>query len=186
MIWVEAEGKEPFHVEASLELWRTEKRTLSPQEANGVDGFAKNEFPVVYPDVIDSSNDHSVRWYHRNTASLFPSTLKLQGLEQLIPELSDPLLGRTFGGQMQGSAMSKSGESALKSRKAATRFVISVTTLTAQTKTVEEWRRRVQQAARESAASNLAATRHTTHRPRTPPAMVDPVLGAQLDQSERR
>ena len=163
VIWVEGAGKEPFDIEASLELWRTEKRTLSPGEANGVDGFARDELPVVYPDVVDGSKDDSVRWFHRNVASLFPVSLKLQGLDRLIPELSDPLLGRTFGGQLQGSGMRKSGPFTLKSVRPAVKFVVSVTTLTAQTKTVEEWRRGLNLAARESAAVNLEVARRA-HR----------------------
>ena len=159
VIWLEVERNSPFSIEAAVELWRTEKRPLDPGEMSAVDRFSKNEPPLVYPDTVAEARGDSVMWYHRNSASLFPVTLKLQGLEKLLPEIPDPLLNRTFGAVMRGPGMSKAGPLALKSAKPGEKFALSITTLTAQTKTADEWVRRIEEEAGKTASVTPAAAR---------------------------
>ena len=84
VIWLEAEGKTPFDLQVAGELWRTEQHLAEPAEASAVDGFAKGQMPLVYPDTVAQSKPDRVLWYHRNAASLVPVTLRLQGLEKLL------------------------------------------------------------------------------------------------------
>ncbi|MEI8042252.1 MAG: DUF5703 domain-containing protein [Verrucomicrobiota bacterium] len=159
VIWLEATSKSAFDTEARVELWRTEKHAVAPAEASAVDGFGKGERPLVYPDTVAESQPDWVVWYHRNTTSLFPATMNLQGLARLLPEFSDPLLNRTFGATLRGSDMTNSGSLLLKSNRPAKRFVISATTLTAQTATPTEWLARMDAAAKETSTVDLESTR---------------------------
>ena len=160
VIWLEATGKSAFEMEAAVELWRTEKHPISAAEASAVDSFAQGERPFVYPDTVSESQTNSLVWYHRNTASLFPSTLNLQGLGALLPKSPDPLHNRTFGATLHGSEMTNASPVLLKSKRPAKRFVLSTTTLTAQTATPTEWLEKMAAVADATTIVDLDAARH--------------------------
>ena len=163
VIWLEADSQAPMEVQASAELWRTEKHPATPGEASAVDGFAKGELPMVYPDTVAESKSDRLIWYHRNAVSLFPVTLKVQGLEQLLADFNDPLLYRTFGAALGGQGLAKPSPLVLRSSQPGKRFVMSVTTLTAQTPTGSEWLQRMNAVTEETASVPLEAAR-TAHR----------------------
>jgi len=142
VIRVEVDGQQDFNVNVSLELWRQKERQLawsSGSADDAVDGLGKDIPAVVYPDKILNEEGHIV-WYHRNEKSLWPVTLKLQGLQGFIQPASDPLLNRTFGAALQGEGLVNDGLTTLKSTKAARHYVLSIYPLTKQTATAEEWR----------------------------------------------
>ena len=95
VIHIEAENAAPFEQTVSLEMWRTEKRPSQHHlDRHGVDGMSATEPPLFHPDTIAVIPDQIV-WYHRNAASVYPVSLKLQELDQAqCPP--DPLLGRTL------------------------------------------------------------------------------------------
>ena len=159
VIWLEAQGKAPFDLQAAVELWRTAQHAAEPAEASAVDGFAKGQMPLVYPDTPAESKPDRVAWYHRNTASLFPVTLRRQGLAKLLPEFSDPLLHRTFGAALSGSGMTNAGPLLLKSSRPDRQFVLSITALTAQPPSAQAWLQQMDAAAQDTAAVNLEAAR---------------------------
>ena len=163
VIWLEAKGKTPFDLQATVELWRTQQHVAEPAEVSAVDGFAKGQMPLVYPDTVAESKPDRVVWYHRNAASLVPVTLRLQGLERLLPEFPDPLLYRTFGAALCGSGMTKTNPLLLKSSHPDKRFVLSITTMTAQTSSAAGWLRQMDAVAQDTAAVNLEAARQA-HR----------------------
>ena len=81
VVRVEARGKNPFDLHAKLELWRTQERALVGGEENGTDTPASDLAPVVHPDVVAGKQRDRVVWFHRNESSIWPATLKHQGLD---------------------------------------------------------------------------------------------------------
>ncbi len=163
IIWVEAESQQPIQLEVSLEMWRKEKRALLGDEANGVDGFARDQPPMVYPDVIVEDSPDRVIWYHRNTASLWPATLRHQGLEALLKQAKDPLLDRTFGGAIRGDGLTRIGPTTLRSARPASRFAVAVHALTAQTETPAAWLAQLERAMAAGGGGDREAAREA-HR----------------------
>jgi hypothetical protein len=140
VIRVEAESKEAFGFEAELEVWRTKERELKGGEANSARGLTRGNYKIIaYPDTILPAKDGRVVWYHRNEKSCYPVTLKNQHLGELLTKYPDPLMGRTFGGCMKGDGLKAVGNQVLKSVEPGKRFVVSIYSLTAQTKTSGEW-----------------------------------------------
>ncbi len=132
-IWVDANNPsarfemtsdQPVGVKVTLENWRKEVRELMGPELEGVDSFAQGEKAFVYPDTILSQPDELV-WYHRNIKSIWPVSLKLQSLEALISQQTDPLQNRTFG-----ASLTAPGLRAVNSTTLETTEPISQTTIT--------------------------------------------------------
>lgn len=154
VIHVEVKTARPSKVQAAVELWRNERRritdateldsiamTVSGREGEG----APDRFYPLFEDpdtVLDEPGD-AVIWYHRNEASIWPKVLEVQELPEYAaacPE-RDPLLGRTFGGLLEGAGMKRpaQGVVALESAAPATEHHIRVHVLTDRTKTPEAW-----------------------------------------------
>ncbi|NLH99199.1 MAG: LamG domain-containing protein [Chthonomonadales bacterium] len=160
---VEMAFKRPTGVAAALEVWRTEKRALAAGEDMGVDGFAANEPPHSYPDTVRPDAPTSILWYHRNAASLWPVTLRHQGLGDLIALQRDPLLHRTFGGQIclyPGSGrVEKPLDRELRTTDAVRSARLTVTCLTAQTETEDAWLARLRKVRYEAERVSVADAR---------------------------
>jgi hypothetical protein len=140
VIHVEIEGTHKSSVLAALEPWRTREWTMDQDEVIAAYGMHGAPDPVVsYPDVVRPEQHTRIVWYHRNEHSIWPLTMRLQGLEGLMGKLADPLLNRTFGGAIEGTGLVNDGPTVLRSRRAAPRHVISIYVLTRQTATTEEW-----------------------------------------------
>ena len=141
-VHVDAEGKQPFEMQVSFETWRREKRELTPQEMFSAYGMDGAPHPVyVYPDTIVPGEKDRIVWYHRNETSIWPETLKLQGMEAWARKARDPLLGRTFGGAISGRGMVSVDAATLKSSEPRERQSVLIHVLSAQTKTADEWLR---------------------------------------------
>lgn len=159
-IRVEAEGKQPFRLRASLEMWRTAKRVLEGREAYSAYGLEGGpEPPCVYPDTILAEPHPRLVWYHRNVHSPFPGILQHQGLESLLPKLADPLRNRTFGALMGGPGLRKEGPATLVSRQPALQHQLSVFPLTAQTETAAEWLAQLERGIRSIGSVPIARAR---------------------------
>ncbi len=144
VIRVETEGQREFEIRVSLELWRDKERTLEGKELFSAYGMGGGPHPViVYPDTVVEEKSNRIVWFHRNKKSIWPLTMKLQGLESLMPRLSDPLLNRTFGGAIRGAGLVKENARTFKSEKPGRRFAVSIYAVTAQTATAEDWIQRL-------------------------------------------
>jgi hypothetical protein len=131
VVRVEAEGAKPFDVRANLEVWRTKAGPLEGKNRDAARGVLDSPEPLIAtPDVIQDAEGDRLVWYHRNTTSCWPVTMKVQGLDGLVKPEDDPLLGRTFGGAIMGDGLAKESPTALKSRQAARQHAISVYALT--------------------------------------------------------
>ena len=160
---VEMDFAQPVRVAAALEVWRTEKRALASGEDMGVDGFAANEPPHSYPDTVRQDAPTSVVWYHRNGASVWPVTLQHQGLGELIGSQKDPLFHRTFGGQMclyPGTGrVSKPSDREMHTTGTVRSARLTVTCLTAQTDTEEDWLARLRRVRHDAERVSVADAR---------------------------
>ncbi|MEI7902660.1 MAG: DUF5703 domain-containing protein, partial [bacterium] len=79
VVRVEAEAAEPVSCRAEVEVWRLRERPLDPAAEYGY-GDGKNPLAQSYkltvlPDVVVTSAQPQVVWYHRNTRSLYPVCL---------------------------------------------------------------------------------------------------------------
>jgi len=148
---VQFRGEKPVAVQARLEIWRTEKRDLSNEEmGNGSQyGLTKDTLAFEEPetildaDLLKQDGFDSLAWYHRNTVSIWPVTMKQQGFKDVMDKFHDPLLNRTFGGLVFGRSgnisFKKTGKQTLESAVSAQRHKVFVTLHTAQTETPEIW-----------------------------------------------
>jgi hypothetical protein len=163
VIHVELAADQPLTMTASLEMWRTARRPLQPGEDAGVDGFAANEPAYSYPDTVRADTKTSVTWYHRNVATLWPVTLRHQGLGDLVATQKDPLLGRTFGGQMclypETGRVHKVGDMTLKTTGPVRGARLAITCLTAQTPSEDDWLARLAKLRRDTEAMSVETAR---------------------------
>jgi hypothetical protein len=142
VVHVDINSAEPTTAEATLEDWRMEKHIIQPKDEEAVSAFGLHggASPIVeLADIILPASNNVVQWYHRDESSIWPDTLKYQGLESLIKDLHDPLLHRTFGGLIVGDGMTAKSDRSLVSEKPSTQHHIQIFTNTSQTETADEW-----------------------------------------------
>lgn len=179
VIRVEAEGREKFDVQASLEVWRTCKRKLefdlalyphnqeiafSDTYNRGFgDGSESGIDTIVYPDVVVTEQNDRVIWYHHNIKSAWPTTMKLQSLTEVMNNTVDPLLYRTFGGVIKGQGIAKVDATTLKSVKPQNKYLVSIYALTKHPATVNQWHKEIEQNISRIEAINIKKA-HAAHR----------------------
>ena len=124
VIHVEIESGEPFSAEVGLESWRAEGKWLMWDAER---------------DVILPTDGETIRWYQRNTRSIFRETMQNQHLSHMADRIPDPLMHRTFGGLIAAEGMEAKDGQTLKTSKPMTRVHLRVHALTEQTETPEAW-----------------------------------------------
>lgn len=145
IVRVLGESERPLDVSVSLEPWRTTKKVLVGDEL--ASSWTMRDAPKSVevwesPDVLLDTTDapHELVWYHRNEHSIVPLTLEHQGLESVSAAARDPLHLRTFGGAVRANGFEKRGSTELVSREPLRSFAVAITTHSAQTASVAEWR----------------------------------------------
>ena len=149
VIRITGSSAKEIDVQVIAEHWRT-KRTeaasiswlyygLRDRDIKG-GGFP---YPVFEePDTICDTGEDSLLWYHRNKKrehSVWEETLKVQGVGEFIKQSKNPLLNRTFGVLLEGDGLKRLSSTRLKSKTKTKSIDISIYSLTAQTKTADEW-----------------------------------------------
>ena len=164
VVRVEAESEQPVKCRAEVELWRLRERPFGDQDdSHSGGGLSRQAFkPVVLPDVVVTSSALRVVWYHRNTRSLYPETLRNQNLQTLRGGFTDPLLKNTFGASMTGEGMVRDGDRGLKSPSPATIHRLSVRVLSGRTATAESWLARLDGMERKALKSAPGESRRGT------------------------
>ncbi|MCX6229285.1 MAG: DUF5703 domain-containing protein [Bacteroidia bacterium] len=142
IIHVEGTSKEVVSAEVSLNVWRNSE--VDQQHNNSANGVISGGIPIIETaDQVVPQKENSIIWYHRNSISIFPLTMKAQGLESLMGTTKDPLLNRTFGGLIYGDGFVKSdpwqATQALQTVIPTKHFEAKIAILTEQTETSEEW-----------------------------------------------
>jgi len=164
VIRVQADGETPLNMQTSLEVWRTKQRQLGDKEINSAYGLQGAPFPVyVSPDTVLNGQSRRVVWYHRNETSIWENNLRHQGMADFTAQAKDPLLKRSFGACMQGSGLKNKDSLTLVSQRAQKRFVLSVHPLTAQTETVCDWLKQLEEMTASNDAQDLT-TQSQAHR----------------------
>jgi alpha-L-fucosidase 2 len=151
-----------FGLSVRLSSWRGERRELTGEECHSAYGLhVRPEGMKVFvePDTLLEGPGDRLTWYHRNERSIWPDTLRVQSLESLNPNLTDPLLNRTFGACIKGRWYLHPGPQRpavpgpnwkplvragwdpriLLSEQAGTRHEIKIYPLTARTDDIAEW-----------------------------------------------
>ncbi len=160
VIRVEVSAQQDVAVRASLEIWRTAERRLTGKELFSAYGMDGSPNPVVvHADTVLPIGQDRIVWHHRNPASVWPATMKLQGLESWMAGTTDPLLHRTFGGVVKGEGLMAEGPMSLASKTQKRNHVVSIYVLTAQTSTPQEWVERINKTMAEIDAVGLDKAR---------------------------
>jgi len=160
VIRIRAEGGRPYHMEVSLEVWRTAPRELEGSETHSARGIAGGPVPlVVRPDTVLRPDGNRIAWFHHNEDSIWPVTLTHQGLGDLMAGRTDPLLDRVFGGVIKGEGLVQEDALTLRSAEPRTSHCASIHALTAHPAKPAEWLERIEHLVAESEAADEAAAR---------------------------
>jgi len=153
-VWVDAnhpvvriwsESAQPCDIAVAIEVWRDAERTLEGDELFSAYGLISSPDPVVVTaDTIMPGFSNRVVWRHRNERSIWPLTLRLQGMEEWIAQGTDPLLHRTFGGVIEGDGLVSENAMTLTSPHSSREHTVSVYIHSAQTPTPGEWLERIE------------------------------------------
>lgn len=113
---VELKAAQPVKVQASLETWRTAHRAAEPSaDSAGMSELGSSEMPVNFAADRIVPAPNSVRWFHWNQESIYPTVLRQEHLDALLGKYPDPLLHRCFGGGITGAGFHKEGDQVLVS-----------------------------------------------------------------------
>ena len=124
VVHVEIESDEPASVAVALESWRAEGKWLMWDAER---------------DVILPTDGETIRWYQRNTKSIFKETMKTQHLSHMVDRMTDPLMDLTFGGLIAGEGLTARDDKTLATTQPLNRMHLRVHALTEQTETSEAW-----------------------------------------------
>ena len=153
VVHLDAESPSPIEMRATLEVWRTARRELEGPEADSAYGLDGGPNPIVVSaDTIVDGRKDQVVWYHHNARSIWAANLKHQGLESFQAKGVDPLLGRTFGGCLQGEGLVSDNPTTLRSAGPRKRFSLRVYPLTAMAAEPNEWLARLERSIQDAAA----------------------------------
>lgn len=150
--------RQPTKVEAALEIWRDRDRPLPKVDRESAWSVMDAPFPTVESADVVVPGESQLAWYHTNATSVVPKLWENQSLTGL-PGTFDPILGRTFGGVISGSGLSRAGSHSLASTEALTSLDLKVATHTAIG--VEKWKAEVDRLA---AKADMRAAERRTRR----------------------
>ena len=141
VVRLEAQTDTPTTCRANLELWREQERPFGQNDDGRRWGeWLQSEHVIpVLPDTVVQSDMPRIVWYHRNTRSIYPVCFKIQHLEPLQEQFTDPLLNHTYGASLSGPGLKKDGDKTLVSGKPAKQHALSAVVLATQTDTSEAW-----------------------------------------------
>lgn len=134
----------PTTIEASVEHWRREPRTIKTQTGDIFKNLTgKDLYPTeITPDhILPHSNDR-LWWCHHNERrddDGYEINMRLQGLDGMLDQMPHPLRGRTFGASLGGDGFDAIDDTTLRST-ATTKHQLSLSALTQHPSTIEQWR----------------------------------------------
>jgi len=140
VVYVVGKSASPVSVKAVNETWRTARRVLPKEENRSAWSVHDAPFDLVESaDVFCDGLTDAVAWYHRNEESVFPVTVKHQGLQAAADKSHDPLLHRTFGGWVAAEGFKVSGGRSLETPSPVKSFAVRVAVPCAQTPDAKTW-----------------------------------------------
>lgn len=124
----------------TVEFWIDANRPVVNVEIKSADVFtAQVALESWRKDTILPAEDNTIRWYHRNTTSIFADTLKNQHLGHAVEKFHDPLLNLTFGGLITGEGLVTKDDKTLATAEPVKSLDICIHALTAQTPEATAW-----------------------------------------------
>ena len=161
VIQVAVESRQPLAATASFELWRTAQTAIPALECSDIyTGCPQPPQTITEPDTVLKNLPDGIGWYHRNVKSIGPElTMKFQDLAE--GPWKDPLLHRTFGALIRAEEGRRVDDQHLESPKG-TRHRFSVTVLTKQPATQEQWLASVREIIKQTEAVDFE-TRRKAH-----------------------
>lgn len=147
---VEIKGEHTFNAQVMLEPWRVAGVSL---------------YGGAVPDTVLPAENDMIRWYQRNTGSVFADTLNNQHLGHLVGKHPDQLKNRTFGGLISGAGLTSQDAQTLVTQEPVSNLLVRVHALTAQAETPEEWVQKVsaQRVEVESLSFEETRTKHEAY-----------------------
>ena len=133
---VQIKGAEAFTAQVTLEHWPQETDANRPTLKTDI---AKDAAGAWRGDTILPAEDNTIRWYYRNTTSIFADTLKKQHLGHAVGKFHDPLLNLTFGGLIAGEGLVSKDDKTLATTAPVKSIDIRIQALTAQTPEAAAW-----------------------------------------------
>lgn len=110
VINIDVANSQPIKIEAFYENWRYRDRALRKNESN------QNSYKWAAPTGLATQKDevsfagNKILFYHQNSgATVFDSTVALQGLEDVKSQIFNPLEGLVFGGMVEAKGLIASG-----------------------------------------------------------------------------
>lgn len=156
--YIKGKSNYPVQVTVSPEIWRTQRRLLPVEERHfSLAGCTVDSLCMEYPDVVKDADDDLVV-YHRNEHSIYPFTLRHQGLAD-GDYSKDPIINRTMGYRISGEGFSKLSPTMLSTGKGVTDFCLKAAAYTEQTETADQWLERTKKLVKNAPAFETAARR---------------------------
>jgi len=142
VIHLEGESQKNIEAVASLIIWRTADRAM--QESDAALGVMESKIPIIEKaDIALPPKENKIIWYHRNAYTTLPISMKVQGLENAMNLVHDPLLNRTFGGCIIGKEMehiaAENATQTLKTIKPTRQLDLRICILSVQTESLDQW-----------------------------------------------
>jgi len=176
VIHVEVNSSKPVQVQAHYETWRYTDRVLTG-DANNANSYkwAPQGEVKLHRDSI-SFDKNRVLFFHRNRSdmlNIFDVTVRQQGLDSVKHLMFDPVTNCTFGGVMQGEGMQPQGTFygkyadtdfrgyTLKSLAPSRTHKVDIALHVAQTASIEEWIRGLENVLREAKKQEKTAQKVT-------------------------
>ncbi|MCY1719346.1 DUF5703 domain-containing protein [Prolixibacteraceae bacterium Z1-6] len=174
-IWVDAnnpvvnvdyKSSIPLKVTARTEPWRTQTYELNDAVFSDLmqshSNVNKTREPVIIqPDVVESTANKEIVWYHHNNTSQgFSYTNKLQGVSDFV--MPDPMLNRTFGALLKARNVSEVTSTSVETRPAKSGSV-SVFVLTKHPSQPEEWKKEMEQLKAETESVSFDKRKEAHH-----------------------
>ena len=148
VIHIEYDGNDERLMQVHFETWReieytVKHTTISDLYNTNLDAIAtpdeENRYRTIsYPDVVIPDRKDRIVWYHHNRKSGWPLTMRHHGLGDFKDNMTDPLLGRAFGGAIKGEGFAKISERAIQSDKGRRRHA-KVFVLCQHPTTIDRW-----------------------------------------------
>ncbi|WP_135554362.1 DUF5703 domain-containing protein [Paenibacillus cymbidii] len=157
---IEAEADREIELQVANESWRTERRPLAGSELHMAYGLKGGAAPIIVEaDTVHDAKGDELVWYHRNERSVWADNMRLQGLPVDDERFRDPLLRRTFGVLARGDGLARSSLRELASSRPAASWRLALFAHCAQTETVDDWLRQLEQSAAACVAIPLETSR---------------------------
>jgi hypothetical protein len=145
VVRVTASASEPFATRVTYEGWRRERRRLNGTLELNNSGWTMQGGPTSIP-VVESADvvlgpertPAALVFYHHNSESVVPVSLRLQSCDQL-PGAFDPILHRTFGAWMEGPGLRHTRAETLLSVGTSTNLDLRIACPSLVTPKVEKW-----------------------------------------------